>query len=257
MLKRPTQAQIKGAAASGAAGTAVVEVTKRAEELAVHPLVKACDGARPSVEQVVRIMNGSPFNRDAALLAIACLEGHGFSRDVEADKARGDKTVLLVNDGPTERLTIRLKPVGNGERFGCYMDAIAKKEYRVKVRQYMTKPATADFDFMDKYNDGNPMPMRVMFGTVLEETRGMYRMALYGKPEPSSVCFVCGRTLTHPVSVLYGIGPECGEHYHINPLGSAEALKEAMESIKKNLADVRWTGWVIKKAIEDMEEVEA
>ena len=26
-------------------------------------------------------------------------------------------------------------------------------------------------------------------------------------------CMVCGRVLTHPVSILTGIGPECGQHY--------------------------------------------
>ena len=36
--------------------------------------------------------------------------------------------------------------------------------YKIKVRQYMTKPASPEFDFHNKWNNGEPMPMRVMVG---------------------------------------------------------------------------------------------
>lgn len=134
-------------------------------------------------------------------------------------------------------------------------DTVAdNSEYTIKVRQYMTKHSTPDFDFMEKWNDNKPMPMRIMTGRVLEETKGMYKMELYAKPQPMSICMKCGRSLTHPVSLLYGIGPECGGHFHISPYSTKAELDANYEELKKKMGAVKWTGWVIKKAIEEIEK---
>lgn len=62
--------------------------------------------------------------------------------------------------------------------------------------------------------------------------------------ERRSSCSRCGRELTHPVSVLLGIGPVCGSHFHIPPAALAdesgaslrpevlEALRVAIESVR-------------------------
>ena len=52
------------------------------------------------------------------------------------------------------------------------------KSYKITVKKYMTEPATANFDFQDKWNNGVPMPQRKMEGEVIKETRGMYYMKL-------------------------------------------------------------------------------
>ena len=52
------------------------------------------------------------------------------------------------------------------------------KSYKITVKKYMTEPATANFDFQDKWNDGKPMPLCTMHGKVTKETRGMYYMKL-------------------------------------------------------------------------------
>ena len=128
---------------------------------------------------------------------------------------------------------------------------------QIKVRQYMTQKATSGFDFMRKYNEDKPMPMRVMYGRIVEETKGMYKMELHCRPTPMSICMKCGRTLEHPVSLLYGLGPECGSHFHINPLQSKEELDAAYDQMKASLSEVTWTGWIIKAAIEEWKQVEA
>lgn len=116
-------------------------------------------------------------------------------------------------------------------------------EIKVTVRQFLTKPN-------DKKPGKKPVPMRTMFGYLTQETDKAVYVHLKGKPMPSSVCLHCGRSLDHPVSVLYGIGPICGGHFHINPLNSKEELDKAMEDIRKNLSDVTWSGWLPKSAIE-------
>ena len=52
------------------------------------------------------------------------------------------------------------------------------KSYKITVKKYMTEPSTSNFDFQDKWNDGNPMPLCIMQGEVIKETRGMYYMKL-------------------------------------------------------------------------------
>ena len=52
------------------------------------------------------------------------------------------------------------------------------KSYKITVKKYMTEPATVNFDFQDKWNNGKPMPLCIMQGEVIKETRGMYYMQL-------------------------------------------------------------------------------
>ena len=52
------------------------------------------------------------------------------------------------------------------------------KSYKINVKKYMTEPATVNFDFQDKWNNGVPMPLCIMQGEVIKETRGMYYMEL-------------------------------------------------------------------------------
>jgi len=133
--------------------------------------------------------------------------------------------------------------------------------YRLKVRQYMTKKGSPDFDFMTKWNDSKPMPLRVMYGEILEETPGMYKMKLHGRAEKdSSSCLHCGRALTHKVSMVYGIGPICGGHgYFTTPYveQGIEQQEKLFAEVDGNLRNTTWEGWVIKKAIEQWEEVES
>ena len=52
------------------------------------------------------------------------------------------------------------------------------KSYKITVKKYMTEPSTVNFDFQDKWNNGKPMPLCIMQGEVIKETRGMYYMEL-------------------------------------------------------------------------------
>ena len=74
------------------------------------------------------------------------------------------------------------------------------KSYKITVKKYMTEPATSTFDFQDRWNNGTPMPLCIMQGEIIKETRGMYYMKLKSD-------------------------------------------------------DISWTGWVIKSAIKEWEEI--
>jgi hypothetical protein len=130
--------------------------------------------------------------------------------------------------------------------------------YKITVRQYMTKQSNPSFDFMAKWNNDNPMPMRTMVGTVEKETSGMVYMHLHGDitSTVTQYCMKCGKAITNPVSQFFGMGPECGGHNYTNPFESEEDLKSAVESYRReHLQKITWSGWIIKSAIIEREEV--
>lgn len=127
----------------------------------------------------------------------------------------------------------------------------SKVQYKITVKKYMTETSSPGFDFMAKWNKDNPMPLRTMVGTVEKETRGMVYMKLHGQAEPVIRCMRCGRTLTNPVSKMYGIGPEC-----ITKVPFIMNLDmNDVDEIKRKLVEVVWEGWIIKSAITEKEEV--
>lgn len=121
--------------------------------------------------------------------------------------------------------------------------------YRITVKKYMTEKSSDGFDFMLKWNNDNPMPLRTMEGTVLQETKGMVKMHLRGFGEATCNCMRCGRNLTNPISRHYGIGPEC-----MSKLGLVRDIED-VEGIKEDLVKLEWEGWVIKSAITEKETV--
>lgn len=127
--------------------------------------------------------------------------------------------------------------------------AIDKTEYEIKVKKYMTQQATPAFDFMAKWNNDKPMPMRIMRGTVEKETRGMVYMNLHGFAQKTITCACCGKELTNPISRYYGIGPIC-----LSKLGIVNAIDD-VENIKEQLVNIKWSGWIIRSAITERKEI--
>lgn len=150
----------------------------------------------------------------------------------------------------TNSTVITLLPFQTSERQTTQVGD-GKIEHIITVKAYMTKPASPEFDFMEKWNDNKPMPMRTMVGTVEKETHGMVYMKLHGEliADRMFTCMFCGRPLTNPVSQFFGCGPECGGHAYTHPFDTDEELRAAVDSYRKQLLDVEWTGWIIKSAI--------
>jgi len=95
----------------------------------------------------------------------------------------------------------------------------------------------------------NKIPV-VVKAIILKEThKALY---LYGhgtlESQKMNICCICGRQLTHPVSVVLGIGPECGSHYwDWDKIGGySEAL---LESLKVKITDVKIDQWVPKSVV--------
>ena len=191
---------------------------------------------------------------------INLLEGYKGSVEVNGNVYGDLKAVVQALKGFEGELTIVLnkgakikeqRPAANAEN--KVQEIQGSPIYKIKVRQYMTKPASPEFDFHNKWNNGTPMPMRIMVGRKLKETQGMVQMELWGEitDEVTHSCMKCGKRLTNPVSKYFGIGPECGGHNYTNPFETDEELKSAVKDMREQLKETKWTGWIIKSAIEE------
>ena len=173
----------------------------------------------------------------------------GITIDELIDKCgEGDAVTIMFKAQHSKREERPLHISGESLRRG--------REYIVKVKPWMTNPTSnSGFDFMYHWNKNVPMPLRVMRGRVLNETRGMVHMELKACPLKTDFCMKCGKPLTHPVSRLYGLGPECGGHYHINPFNTEEELQSAVDEVRHKLNDITWTGWIARSGVEYATEV--
>ena len=97
-----------------------------------------------------------------------------------------------VADIPTipQGATIRLMP-----RVAIQPVVGENVEHIITVKQYMTKPASPEFNFMAQWNNNIPMPMRTMVGTIEKETKGMVYMKLHGDyiADRMYTCMCCGQ----------------------------------------------------------------
>lgn len=176
----------------------------------------------------------------------------------EAFKGFTGKITLEINFEESQAQTADKKPAPQEKQPHTAKQGIQDSAlYEITVKQWMTKEATPSFDFHTKYNDDKPMPMRTMEGRILSETKGMYKMELNGIARPSSHCNHCGRKITNPVSLMYGLGVICGGHFGVTKLDNEEAVKANYEQIKAKMAAVKWVGWIAKSAIQEMEKVTA
>lgn len=82
-----------------------------------------------------------------------------------------------------------------------------------------------------------------MEGRVIAETDHAIRFRGHIPTKPYSVCVRCGRDLTHPVSVIVGIGPECAEHWGID-----RSRFESMEpaELTQILGEMEFDVWIPK-----------
>ena len=155
-------------------------------------------------------------------------------------KSKSDVITIKLSSNRTERNTEQIRS----------NESIVQK--KITVKQYMTRQATPEFDFMKQWNNDIPMPLRTMIGTVEKETRGMVYMKLHGDitEEKTLHCLKCGRPITNPVSQYFGMGPECGCHNYINPFYSKEELENAIKDYReKVLHNMTWEGWLPKSSI--------
>lgn len=193
------------------------------------------------------------------------------SLEVNGIKYTNINAFLASNTALSGSTHIKLYPVAenavkgeNKPQTSIQEAGIQDQEYVITVKKYMTEKAEPTFDFMAKWNNNNPMPLRTMVGIKTKETRGMVYMKLHGDivSKVMQTCMCCGKPITNPVSRYFGMGPICGSHNYVNPFDTEEELKAAVGNYRVKLQNITWEGWIIKSAITEekpfvREEVDA
>lgn len=183
---------------------------------------------------------------------LSMLKDYKGTVEINGKKYDSIKDAIKRFKSNNDTITIKLS-TNNEQSVKSSVRALQRKPLKkITVKQYMTRQATPDFDFMERWNNNNPMPLRTMVGTVEKETRGMVYMKLHGDitEEKTLHCLKCGRPITNPVSQYFGMGPECGGHNYINPFYSKEELEEAVKTYRETvLKNITWEGWLPKSSI--------
>lgn len=172
-----------------------------------------------------------------------------------------NQNIAQVLDNLTGNIQIHLKPAENARvrnAFTLKQEAVrdeTKVQYNVLVKPWMTQKSNGTFNFMMTWNNDVPMPLRFMRGNINKETQGMFNMTLHGVAQKTNMCSVCGRTLTNPISRLFGIGPECMQKVGVFADISMEEAEQKLNEINKRIESLTWTGWIAKSAVMEMVEV--
>lgn len=190
---------------------------------------------------------------------LSMLKDYKGSIEINGEKYDSVKTALKRFKSDSDTITIKLSSNRTESVKSSVRASETHTQKKITVKQYMTRKATEDFDFMKTWNNDNPMPLRTMIGTVEKETRGMVYMKLHADitEEKTQRCLCCGRPITNPVSQYFGMGPECGGHNYVNPFYSKEELENAVKDYRENvLRNITWEGWIIKSAIVFEEDID-
>lgn len=183
---------------------------------------------------------------------LSMLKDYKGTIEINGEKYDSVKDAIKRFKSDSDTITIKLSSKNENARTTQIRANKSIVEKKITVKQYMTRQATPEFDFMKQWNNDVPMPLRTMIGTVEKETRGMVYMKLHGDitEEKTLHCLKCGRPITNPVSQYFGMGPECGCHNYINPFYSKEELENAIKDYReKVLHNMTWEGWLPKSSI--------
>ncbi len=114
-------------------------------------------------------------------------------------------------------------------------------DFSGELQQFRIKPWFA--------KDNNIFP--VFEGKVIRETQKAVLVRGRAMTTPSSRCRHCNREIAHPVSIKYGLGIICGEHYGVDPSG------ESVESIRARLAvETAFEKWMPKAVVLEISEIQ-
>jgi len=115
--------------------------------------------------------------------------------------------------------------------------------YKTKWRKLQPNQQKRGTIYLQKWLAVKMETPRELEVAIIGETEKAYKVDGRAIATPTSICRHCGRDLTHPVSVLYGIGPECGKHYHI------PQEEKDIEKIRDMITSITYQGWIPKSGI--------
>lgn len=108
--------------------------------------------------------------------------------------------------------------------------------------------------FLIKARFAHASNLPVSFVAVrVKETKKAVWVYGHGAIDPTGHCARCGRTLTHPGSILIGIGPECLGNWGARDIRLENMTKAEQEYLKSLVTNQMVDAWVPKSAIKKYE----
>lgn len=114
----------------------------------------------------------------------------------------------------------------------------------LKVKEWLTKV------------DKNPVPLRTMkVVQVVRRTEKAIMVKLQGTPSPSGECMHCGREITNPTSLHFGIGSTCIQKYpHLLATINEHDIEKSYQRLKEEMHKITWEGWLPKSSFQFLHE---
>lgn len=99
----------------------------------------------------------------------------------------------------------------------------------------------------------NSLPVSFI-ATVLRETEKAVYLYGHGSTEPTGRCVHCGRLLTHPGSIMLGIGPECLGNWGLRDIKIENPSPEDIARVEKTIQEKIVDQWMPKAVIKTAED---
>jgi len=91
--------------------------------------------------------------------------------------------------------------------------------------------------------------------SVVVETARAYKVYGHGEIDPAGSCARCGRTLTHPGSILLGIGPECLGDWGARDIRLDNVSEEDKNHLQALIRSQQVDNWIPKSIVKQKLEV--
>lgn len=99
------------------------------------------------------------------------------------------------------------------------------------------------------------IPIVVTAVPLLETQKALYLYG-HGAMDPLGACAKCGKQLTHPGSILIGIGPECLKDWGARDFKLSNLSANDVIRLKSLITEKKIDGWIPKSIISSVEETE-
>jgi len=181
--------------------------------------------------------DGKPFKSHVGKAIWYCNEDEGAvqwrrnqnkkqeKEHAQKNQGQGKFTYQTADPGTDPTHILTLTKYGMKKKQRCFVDDLGWDEERVVMRRWKVYK-------LSESKSGKAYKVTARFDTT-----------------PHSLCHICGRTLTNPVSVITGIGPICGARVGV----TAKDEREAMTQLEKYSDEVGFFSTYVPKGwVEDL-----
>lgn len=111
-----------------------------------------------------------------------------------------------------------------------------------------SSPSVYQFEISKGIASEKRLPRTFVASVLIETERALYLYG-HGTTDPRGRCLKCGRELTHPGSILLGIGPECLKNWSAREIAMDNITAEDQEYLQSIVRNIVVDNWFPKSCI--------